>query len=137
MRCFTALFIASMALLAGATDPIKVRATPVPSAETNPLHSGTLTMGQETSTQLQRRGGMKFPLVAVAILASTVAIQFLVLQCFMALQSGRSAGGYGVNRRRLAEGGRDSCNVGPGEREYDIRPCAGLDRQQDSMPRRR
>ncbi|CDI82648.1 hypothetical protein, conserved [Eimeria praecox] len=104
MRMLMPLFAASFALLAEATEIAQGPDATAAGAE-------VAFLDNDAPWKWERR---RSPIVAVAFLAAAVALMFLVLQCFKTLHSDDQSNGYGVNRRRLADGGSDPCTVGVG-----------------------
>ncbi|CDJ36499.1 LOW QUALITY PROTEIN: uncharacterized protein EMH_0018780 [Eimeria mitis] len=98
MQMFVPLFAASVALLAEAAD-VEVPAAPVLSTDVGFSQA-------ELPSKSGRRGT---PLLVLTFLATAVAVVFLVLRCFTAIQAN---GDWSIYRRRLAEGGPDPCPGG-------------------------
>ena len=112
MNSLLPLFAASYALLAEATDTSHLRANSSPSSDAIFHHNEVSTSGR--SALLQAPGGewTKLPLFALAPLAATAAMIFLIIACVTAIRTNGKSSINFVQYRSLAEGASGSCIVG-------------------------
>ena len=111
MSSISPLFLASLALLAEATAGASTPATQDPSSVAIPPHTEAQLTDQAAYALRHRRERLGWSLLAPAFLIATFSMVFLILQCRRALLSSKSSSLLGVNNRKLADGGRDPCDV--------------------------
>ena len=125
MRCFTPLFAASVALLAAEAATAELQAAVIPTSEGNGLQVRGFMLGQNGNPGRRRGGRASSPLSAAVCVLTIAAVIFLAIQCFKTIHSNTNSRTFGLNGRRLAEGGQDPCGVGHGHQMQGVDSVQG------------